>query len=189
MRLVTWAAAVAIFAMVAFALARPVSAANKFEGGTASVPCGEGQVVYSPIQLWPPNHQMRTISVTYIDNSAAGATQGDNDGDQETLTINSITDNQTAGDDAGGNGCGQKTSMQGPDWTFSSNPINSMDPQNIGTMVQVRAERCAKDETDPRIYKINVTCGNPDAGSSSKPTTVDLNVTVPHDKAHAEKVD
>ena len=50
MRLVRWAA-VAIFAMVAFALARPASAANKLEGGTASVPCGEGQVVYSPINF------------------------------------------------------------------------------------------------------------------------------------------
>jgi hypothetical protein len=188
MRLVTWAA-VAIFAMAAVALARPASAANKIEGGTASVPCGEGQVVYSPIQLWPPNHQMRTISITYIDNGAAGATQGDNDGDQETLTINSISDNQVADDDAGGKGCGHPTSKQGPDWTFSSNPINSTDPQNIGTTVQVRSERCAKDKTEPRIYTISVTCGNPDAGSSSNPTTVDLNVTVPHDKAHAEKVD
>ena len=188
MRLVT-SASVAIFAMVAFALARPASAANKLEGGTASVPCGEGQVVYSPIQIWPPDHQMRTISITYIDNSAAGATQGDNDGDQETLTINSITDNQAAGDDAGGQGCGPKTSKQGPDSVFSTNTISSMDPQNIGTTVRVRSERCAKDSTEPRIYTINVTCGNPDAGSSSNPTTVDLNVMVPHDKAHAEKVD
>jgi hypothetical protein len=188
MRLVTWAS-VAIFVMVAVALARPASAANKLEGGTASVPCGEGRVVNTPIQLWPPNHQMRTISVTYIDNSAAGATQGDNDGDQETLTINSITENQTADDDAGGKGCGQPTSQQGADWIFSTNTINSMDPQNIGTTVQVRSERCAKDKTEPRIYTISVTCGNPDSGSSSNPTTVDLNVTVPHDKQHAEKVD
>ena len=81
--------------MVAFAPARPALAANKVEGGTAAVPCGEGQVVYSPIQLWPPNHQMRTISITYIDNRAAGATQGDNDGDQETLTIQ--LDNRQSG--------------------------------------------------------------------------------------------
>ena len=188
MRLVTWAS-VAIFVMVAFAFARPASAANKLEGGTASVPCGEGQVVYSPIQLWPPNHQMRTISVIYIDSSAAGATKGDNDGDQETLTINSITDNQTADDAGGGHGCGPATSKQGPDWTFSSNPINSMDPQNIGAMVQVRAERCAQDKSEPRIYTISVTCGNSDGSSSSNPATVDLNVTVPHDKGHAEKVD
>jgi len=189
MRLVTWASVI-IFAMMAFALARPACAANKLEGGTASVPCGEGQVVYSPIQLWPPDHQMKTISVTYIDNSAAGATQGDNDGDQESLTINSITDNQTADENAGGHGCGQPTSKQGPDWTLSTNPITSMDPQNIGTTVQVRSERCAQDKTEPRIYTINVTCGgDSDSGSSSNPTTVDLNVAVPHDKQHAEKVD
>jgi hypothetical protein len=188
MRLVTWAS-VAIFAIAAFALARPASAANKLEGGTASVLCGEGRVVYSPIQLWPPNHQMRTISVTYIDNSAADATQGDNDGDQERLTINSITDNQIAGDDAGDRGCGKPTSKQGPDSIFSTNPITSMDPQNSGTTVQVRAERCAKDKTEPRVYTINVTCGNPDDDSSSNPITVDLNVTVPHDKKQAAKVD
>ena len=188
MRLVI-SASVAIFLMGALALARPASAANKLEGGTASVACGEGQVVYSPIQLWPPDHQMKTISITYIDSSAAGATQGDNDGDQETLTINSTTDNQTADENAGGKGCGPSTSKQGPDWSFSTNTISSMDPQNIGTTVQLRSERCAKDKTEPRVYTINVTCGNPDAGSSSNPTTVDLNVTVPHDKAHAEKVD
>jgi hypothetical protein len=188
MRRVSWAS-VAIFAMVTFALARPASAANKLEGGTASVPCGDGQVVYTPIQLWPPDHQMRTISITFIDNSAPGATQGDNDGDEESLTINSITDNQTAADNAGGEGCGQPTSKQGPDWVFSTNTITSMDPQNIGTTVQVRSERCSKDKTEPRIYTITVTCGDPDSDSSSNPTTVDLNVTVPHDKAHAEKVD
>jgi len=175
--------------MVAFALARPASAANKLEGGTASVPCGEGQVVYSPIQIWPPNHKMRTVSVTYVDSSAPGAVQGDNDGDQETLTINSITENQTADDDGGGKGCGNPTSKQGPDWSFSTNPVNSMDPQNVGTTVQIRGERCAKDKTEPRVYTISVSCGNPDSGSSSNPTTVDLNVTVPHDKKQAAKVD
>lgn len=60
---------------------------------------------------------------------------------------------------------------------------------DIGTTVQLRSERCAKDKTEPRVYTISVTCGNPDSGSSSNPTTVDLNVTVPHDKKHAEKVD
>jgi len=188
MRLVTWAF-VAVFAMAAFAIARPASAAPKLEGGTASVPCGAGQVVYSPIQLWPPNHQMRTISVTFIDSSTPGATQGNNDGDKESLTINSIVDNQVGDDDAGGHGCGKPTSKQGADWAFSSNPINSTDPQNIGTTVQVRGERCAHDTTEPRIYAINVTCADPDSPNGSNPTTVDLNVTVPHDRHHAEKVD
>jgi hypothetical protein len=32
---------------------------------------------------------MRTISITYIDSSAQGAAQGDHDGEQESLTINS----------------------------------------------------------------------------------------------------
>ena len=65
MRSATWAS-VAISAMVAFALARPASAANKLEGGTASVPCGEGQVVYSPIQIWPPNHKMVPVATVSV---------------------------------------------------------------------------------------------------------------------------
>jgi hypothetical protein len=134
----------------------------------------------------PPNEN-------HLDNlyrqQRAGATQGDHDGDPESLTINSITDNQTAADNAGGQGCGQPTSKQGPDWVFSTNTITSTDPQNIGTTVQVRSERCSKDKTAPRIYTISVTCGDADSGSTSNPTTVDLNVTVPHDRAHAEKVD
>ena len=64
-----------------------------------------------------------------------------------------------------------------------------MDPQNIGTTVQVRSERCSRDKTEPRIYTISVTCGDADSDRTSNPTTVDLNVTVAHDKAHAEKVD
>ena len=185
MRSSIWALAV-IFAVGTIAVAVPASAGNHFEGGEASIPCGAGQVVYSPIQLWPPNHQMRTISITYIDNSAPGATQGNNDGDQESLTINSISDNQTGDDDEGGHGCGPNTAKQGNDWSFSSNTITSTDPQNIGAQVQVRGERCGKEDM-ARIYDINVTCGDPDAGNSSNPTTIDLSVTVPHDKHHAEK--
>jgi hypothetical protein len=186
MRTSTWSLA-AISAMAAIALALPASAGSHFEGGQASIPCGAGQVIVSPIQLWPPNHKMRTISITYIDNSAAGATEGNNDGDQESLAINSITDNQSGLDDEGGHGCGPSTAKQGEDWTFSTNTITGTDPANIGTTAQIRGERCGRDNND-RIYDINVTCGDPDAGSSSNPTTVDLNVTVPHDRGHAHKV-
>jgi hypothetical protein len=77
---------------------------------------------------------------------------------------------------------------KGPIRLTSTNPIDSTDPQNIGTTVEVRGERCAQDKTEARIYTINLTCGDSDTGSSSIPSTVDLNVTVPHDKQHAKKL-
>jgi hypothetical protein len=178
-------ASVVIAAFAAAIAAAPASARNRFEGGSASVPCGDGQIVYSPTQLWPPNHKMRTITITYIDSSEPGATMGDDDGDDESLTVNSITHNQVGDDDEGGHGCGKPTDKQGPDWIFSGNPILGKDPTPIGTTVQIRGERCGKDDS-PRVYTINVTCGDTDPGSN--PTTVDLTVIVPHDKRHAEKV-
>lgn len=186
MRSIAWAVSAATM-MVAMAVSHP-AAAKSLEGGEASVPCGDGQVVYSPTQLWPPNHKMRTITVTYIDSSTAGATQGDNDGDAESLTINSVTDNQVGDDDQGGHGCGTATQKQGSDWAFSTNTISGTDPATIATTLQVRGERCGKDKSEGRIYTINVTCGDGDSGTTSNPTTVDLNVTVPHDRGHAEKV-
>ena len=54
--------------------------------------------------------------------------------------------------------------------------------------VTVESRGFAKDKTEPRIYTISVTCGSPDASSSSNPTTVDLNVTVPHDKRTLKKL-
>ncbi|GEM_PF-2610532 len=174
--------------LAAFAMAPPAFA-NPFDGGQASIPCGDGQIVYGPIQLWPPNHQQRMITITYIDNSATGAVQGDNDGDQESLTIDSITDNQVSDDDGKDHGCGPSSKKQGPDWGgFDSQPLTALDPQNITATPWVRAERCARDKSEPRIYSITVSCGDPDSNNTQNPTTVALTVTVPHDRRHAEKV-
>src|SRR5437899_12177457 len=98
MRHMYWGIA-AVSLMAAVAISQPASAKSKFEGGTASVPCGDGQVVYSPIQLWPPNHKMKTINLTYVDSSAEGAITGDGDGDAESLTVNSIDSKQTGNED------------------------------------------------------------------------------------------
>ncbi len=167
-----------LLALVALGTAAP-ALANPFDGGTGTIPCGDGQVVYSPIQLWPPNHEMRTVSVNYMDN--------DKDSNETvSLTIDSIDDNQTQDDNAGGNGCGKPANKQGPDWTGVGNSVSGQDPSPIGTMVQVRAERCAKDGA--RVYTITVTCGDPDSDTTSNPTTVPLTVTVPHDRHHAQKV-
>jgi hypothetical protein len=186
MRPFFWACA-GVLGAAAVAISHPAFAKSKFEGGTGSVACGDGQIVYSPIQLWPPNHKMRTIQLTYIDSSDPDATQGDGDGDAESLMVNSIDSNQTSDEDEGGNGCGKKSEKQGPDWEGIGNNASGTDPSPIGTTVQLRGERCKKNHNPPgRVYTINVTCGDPDAGEN--PTTVDLTVTVPHDRRHAQKV-
>jgi hypothetical protein len=148
-------------------------------GGQASLPCGDGMIVYSPTTLFPPNHQMETVSVQFIDSSSPGATTGDKDGDAVSLSVNSITDNESTADDSGGEGCGAPTSRQGSDWVFSDVAVTGTDPSVLSTTVQVRAERCGG-VAGPRIYDINVSCGDGDAGTS--PTTVDLLVAVPHDR-------
>jgi hypothetical protein len=37
-------------------------------GGIGSVACNDGNVVFSPSSLWPPNHKLVTIDIAYVDN-------------------------------------------------------------------------------------------------------------------------
>ena len=143
----------AVFMMV------PVTQAKKNKsGGTFSVPCGGGTVSISPARLWPPNHKMRSATVTYSDSSDDGGTL--------SLTVNSITDDQTDVDGAG-HGCGSPNQSQ--DWTFDSTPVTGPDGA-ISENVTLRAERCANDTENAvkgqRTYDINVTCENDPASPS-----------------------
>jgi hypothetical protein len=146
-------------------------------GGTGSVACNDGNVTWSPTNLWPPNHKMQTITINYTDN--------DNDGDMIGITVGMITDDQSASD--GSNelkGSGQPTDKQGLDWSGTGNTGMASDPGTATTTAQVRAERSGTDMTG-RTYTIQVTCS--DMGGSDMENdmqTVDLTVTVPHDQGH-----
>lgn len=135
-------------------------------GGIGSVPCNDGNVVFSPASLWPPNHKLVTIDIAYLDN--------DNDADSTSLTINSISSNQDTEDATGA--CGPP----GPDWIFDSTPVTSTDPSAAATTFQLRSERCG--DAGDRIYDVNVTCG--DSGFETAQQTVDVFVTVAHSQGH-----
>jgi len=55
---------VAAFLLV---LAPNVFAKKLTSGGTAQVSCGDGLVTYSPIMLWPPNHKMTQIDISFAE--------------------------------------------------------------------------------------------------------------------------
>ena len=128
--------------------------------------CNDGNIVFSPASLWPPNHKLVTIDIAYLDN--------DNDADSTSFTINSISSNQDTEDATGA--CGPA----GPDWIFDSTPVISTDPSAAATTFQLRSERCG--DAGDRIYDINVTCT--DSGSETAQQTVDVFVTVAHSRGH-----
>jgi hypothetical protein len=145
-------------------------------GGQAEVPCGDGTITYSPVTLWPPNHKMETIGISFAETHPEGVS----DPAPETLglQVTAISSNQDAVDAAGGSGCGKDTAP-GDDWSF--NPLLVLGTAGDDTVtvldpVTVAAERCAKIKS-ARVYTIDVTCTD-EGGTDSAVLTV----TVAHDK-------
>jgi len=145
--------------------AAPAAYANS---GQNTVSCSDGSVTYSPTTLWPPNHKLQTITIQYNQPCDDGFCPGP----PISVTVNSITETQ----EPPGNGCGQPSSQQGPDFTGVGNTASSVEPGPATTTVQLRAERCGTEDTD-RVYDINVTCN--DDGELGN---ADLLVTVPHNQ-------
>ena len=163
--------------VAAFLLVLAPNAFAKHSGnnGQATVDCGDGVITYSPITLWPPNHKMKQIDISFAETETT-------DADTLGLQVTNITSNQQTEDDAGGAGCGPDTATQGPDFVFDSTPVTGTagdDVDPVTTSVQVRAERCAKDKSGPRVYTIDVTCS--DEGATDD---VQLFVTVSHNHGH-----
>jgi hypothetical protein len=164
------------------------SALQTAEGGITGAPA---QVTVSPANLWPPNHKMRdlTISMGLTNNLTNQSSPV-----AVTLTVNDVTDDQVATDDAGGGGCGAVTATQGADWSptdFSNNAVQAggnlaatTDAVSIGS-VQARGERCAKLGT--RTYSISVTCCDTTNGVCDSSPEV-LDVTVPKSRKHHGKL-
>ena len=167
-----------IGAVAAFLLVLTPNAFAKHSGtgGQATVGCGDGVITYSPITLWPPNHKLATINISFAETHPEAAP----DAGPETLglQVTGISSNQDTEDAAGGAGCGPANN---PDWVFDPSLIlgaTGDDTVTVSDPVQVRAERCAQDKT-ARVYTIDVTCSD-EGGTDSVPLTV----TVPHDKGH-----
>jgi hypothetical protein len=169
------AAAILVIAAapVAFAKGKPTGSPNQF-----STACGDGTILVTPETLWPPNHKLVTIGISYVETTADAAGP-----DTLSLTINSITDNEI-GQDPGTGGPGEGCGPSDADWVFSSTPVTNTDPNVAATTVKVDAERCGNDKAG-RTYTINLTCATADDPTG---VTIDVPVVVPHNKAkHTHK--
>lgn len=144
-------------------------------GGQTQVPCGDGTITYSPVTLWPPNHKLKTIDISFAESETTP------DGDTLSLQVTGISSNQDTEIAAGGSGCGSNRDPNN-NWVFSDTVVTGTagdDVDPVTTSVKVTEERCGKIKS-ARVYTIDVTCGDED-GTDSVPLTV----TVAHD--HGKK--
>jgi hypothetical protein len=154
---------VVALAPAAFAKGKPQSQPNQY-----TTACGLGTVLVAPETLWPPNHKLKTITISYVEPSADTGTI--------SLTINSITDSELA-QDPGTAGTPDSCGPDEADWAFESTPVTNTDPMAVATTVQVRAERCGDDKAaGGRTYTIDLTCGSSDGST----TDIQVPVVVPH---------
>jgi hypothetical protein len=127
-----------------------------FDGGSGTAPCGTGTVTWSPAKLWPPNHKLVDVTITY---------------DGAAFTVTGVTHDEE-GLEKG------STAKHEPDSaiTDGTGGGGSADPATV----QLLSERLAKPK-DGRTYTISVACGDPAAGGG----TAALTVFVPHSRKKA----
>lgn len=178
------AALVAAAGVTIPALASP----QRPQGGTGGpVACNDGQVTWTPSNLWPPNHKMVPIHISYADT--------DNDGDSTSIAVTGVqeTDGDSAPMDATvaetfkGSGKPGQIDAQ-PDSDPNNAPTAGSDPGTPATWTEdVRAERSGTDgHGSGRTYTITVQCmdmGGSNAQEMGGETgTATITVTVPHDQ-------
>ena len=118
-----------------------------------------------------PNHKLHTIAIS--------ATDTDKDADTFTVTVSNITSSQN---ETPGEGCGQPSGKQGPDFAGVGNIAQGSDPDGTAlTSVQLRAERCA--QLGERVYDIEITCSETNVSGESN-DTAHLTVIVPKSRSH-----
>jgi hypothetical protein len=155
------------------AVAVPAGARHGGGTGTSSCmgttdPSDAGTITWSPAVVWPPNHKLVPVTISWTENSSSPL-----DNDSNTLKVTGIT---SVGADGPGSGSGQPTSTQGPDFTGVGDSATAADGSPATVTVYVRAERAGTDKAG-RTYTIQLSCqsGMEPAGSSMAV------VTVPHD--------
>jgi hypothetical protein len=167
-------AAVAVgVAGVAAAFAVPAGARHGGGSGASSCmgttdPSDAGTIMWSPSVVWPPNHKLVPVEISWTENSSSPA-----DNDSNTLTVTGIT---SVGADKTGSGSGQPTAQQGPDYTGVGNSATASDGSPATVTVDVRAERAGTDKAG-RTYMIQLSC---QSGMEPSGHSVAV-VTVPHD--------
>jgi hypothetical protein len=154
--------AVTAVAALAVGLFGSVSQAKPFDGGSETASCSNGTVTWSPRRLWPPNHKLRDVTISF--NNA-------NEGDTLTLSVDSVTNSE---DPQSGSNAKHEPDVVG----VPASDIGTATADPATVTIQLRSERSGKSKPDGRIYTINVSC----ATTSGGPDTATLTVTVPHDR-------
>jgi hypothetical protein len=131
-------------------------------------PFDAGTITWSPAVVWPPNHKLVPITISWTENSSSAA-----DNDMNTLKV---TDISSVGADGQGTGSGKPTAKQGPDYTGVGNSASAADGSPATLTVYVRAERAGTDKAG-RTYTISLSCQSGMEGSGTSMAVV----TVPHD--------
>jgi len=172
----TWKrGALAAVAVTGIAVAIAVPAGARGGGGSGSSTCmgtmdpsDAGMITWSPSVVWPPNHKLVPITISWTENSSNPV-----DSDSNTLKVTGIT---SVGADGQGTGSGQPTPQQGPDYTGVGNSATAADGSPATVTVDVRAERAGTDKAG-RTYTIQLACQ-----SGMEPGGMSMAVvTVPHD--------
>lgn len=166
-RRVLWAGALLLGVLVAGpAGARPSIGTTPCVDSSGAMD-GKG-VSWSPTTLWPPNHSLRTVRISWT-------------GDKDAVSPGMI---QVA--------VSQVQDSQGPTRTTTSDPNSAKpvaDPGPATTSVRLPATRSGRDGT--RVFKIAVTCTEsggidvpPNPNDLSDTGHAILTVVVPHDMGH-----
>lgn len=133
-------------------------------GGNGTTACGNGTVTWSPAVVWPPNHKLVPITISWNETDAMS-------GDTNTLSADSI---DSVGVDS--QGAGQPSAKQGPDYSGVPTSASAPDGSPATVTVYVRAERSGTDKAG-RNYVIHLTCKSTDDPDGHAMAVV----TVPHD--------
>jgi hypothetical protein len=137
-------------------------------GGSGSTACGNGTVTWDPAVLWPPNHKMVPVTISWTENAEPTEVLPD----QNTLSADSVS--SVGVDDKGS---GQPAKKQGPDYSGVPTTSSSVpDGQPATVTVYIRAERSGTDKAG-RTYTVNLTCKSGDDPDGHAMAIV----TVPHD--------
>jgi hypothetical protein len=137
-------------------------------GGTGTTACGNGTVTWDPAVLWPPNHKLVPVTISWTE----GGETTDVVPDQNTLSADSVT--SVGVDDKGS---GQPTKKQGADYAGVPTTSESVpDGQPATVTVYIRAERSGTDKAG-RTYTVNLTCKSGDDPDGHAMAIV----SVPHD--------
>lgn len=142
------------------------------QGGTKSAACGtgdnsDGTIVWSPTNLWPPNHKPRNITISYHESSPEG---GDH---THSFTIGTIAEYP-----ASTNGAGNTNADSTGSGYESPETADNVDSTNAKGSVTLLAERSGHDMAG-RTYAIPVTCQN----DGDDDQTITICITTPHDQS------